>query len=221
MNAYLNEIMTGLTAKVFRTYHASSTVRSYLGRAKVKRDDPNWKKKNTAKHANLQAAIVCNHTKQAPKGWSKRMKRFRERQRLAKERIAKAQENLQNRQARLKELVAKQKMKLEQLQEKGKPIPRGKNRPYASSIATARRSLETAKQRLARAREAKEKLNAQITLSKNTRTWNLGTSLKAYIDPRIYRDWGHQIDYDWKDFYPTTLQRKFAWIDKDVDVTDS
>ena len=221
VNAYLNEIMSGLTAKVFRTYHASSTVRSYLGRVKVKRDDPNWKKKNVAKRANLQAAIVCNHTKQAPKGWSKRMKRFRERQRLANERINKAQENLQNRQARLKDLVAKQKTKLEQLQEKGKPIPRGKNRPYASSIATARRSLETAKQRLARAREAKEKLNAQVTLSKNTRTWNLGTSLKAYIDPRIYRDWGHQIDYDWKDFYPTTLQRKFAWIDKDVDTTDS
>ena len=221
VNAYLNEIMPGLTAKVFRTYHASSTVRSYLGRAKVKRADPNWKKKNTAKHANLQAAIVCNHTKQAPKGWSKRMKRFRERQRLANERISKAQENLQNRQARFKELVVKQKTKLEQLQEKGKPIPRGTNRPYASSIATARRSIETAKQRLTRAREAKEKLNAQITLSKNTRTWNLGTSLKAYIDPRIYRDWGRQIDYDWKDFYPTTLQRKFAWINKDVDTTDS
>lgn len=221
VNAYLNEIMPGLTAKVFRTYHASSTVRSYLGRAKVKRTDPNWKKKNTAKHANLQAAIVCNHTKQAPKGWSKRMKRFRERQRIANERITKAQEYLQNRHVRLKDLVAKQKTKLEQLQEKGKPIPRGKNRPYASSIATARRSLETAKQRLARAREAKEKLNAQITLSKNTRTWNLGTSLKAYIDPRIYRGWGRQIDYDWKDFYPKTLQRKFAWIDKGVNATDN
>jgi DNA topoisomerase-1 len=205
--------MSGLTAKVFRTYHASSTVRSYLGRAKVKREDPNWKKKNTAKQANLQAAIVCNHTKQTPKGWSNRMKRFRERQQRANERISKAQENLQKKQARLKELTTKQKTKLKQMGDEGQPIPRGKNRPYASSIATARRSVETAKQRLARAREAKDKLNAQISLSKKTKTWNLGTSLKSYIDPRIYRDWGRQIDYDWKDFYPTTLQRKFAWID--------
>lgn len=220
VNAYLNEIMKGLTAKVFRTYHASSTVRSHLGKERVKSKDPNWKKKNAAKRANLQAAIVCNHTKQEPKGWPKRIGRFRERKRSANERISKAEENLKARQVRLKDLVEKQKTKLEQLREKGKPIPRGKNRPYTSSIATARRSVETAKQRLARAREAKDKLNAQITLSQNTRTWNLGTSLKSYIDPRIYRDWGRQIDYDWKDFYPTALQRKFAWIDKDIDTSD-
>ncbi len=213
VNAYLNEIMPGLTAKVFRTYHASSTVRKYLSRAKVNVADPNWVKKNQAKRANLQAAIVCNHTKQAPKGWSNRMQRFRERQRRANERIAKAKDNLEKRQNRLKELVSKQKAKLNQLQQQGKPIPRGKNRPYTSSVASARKSVDTAKQRLSRAREAKDKLNAQIDIAKKTRTWNLGTSLKSYIDPRIYRDWGHQIDYDWKDFYPKTLQRKFAWID--------
>lgn len=213
VNAYLNEIMPGLTAKVFRTYHASSTVRRYLSRAKVGATDPNWVKKNHAKQANLQAAIVCNHTKQAPKGWSNRMQRFRERQQRANERIAKAKDNLEKRQNRLQELVSKQKAKLNEIQKQGKAIPRGKNRPYASSIASTRKSVETAKQRLSRARDAKDKLNAQIDIAKKTRTWNLGTSLKSYIDPRIYRDWGHQIDYDWKDFYPKTLQRKFAWID--------
>jgi DNA topoisomerase-1 len=215
INTYLNEIMPGLTAKVFRTYHASSAVRKYLSHAKVNAKYPNWLKKNHAKRANLQAAIVCNHTKQAPKGWSKRMQRFRERQQRTNERITKAKDNLEKRQNRLKELVSKQKAKLHQLQEQGKPIPRGKNRPYTSSIASARKSLDTAKQRLSRSREAKDKLTDQIDLAKKSRTWNLGTSLKSYIDPRIYRDWGHQIDYDWKDFYPKTLQRKFAWIDDD------
>lgn len=220
VNAFLNEIISGLTAKVFRTYHASSTVRTALSRSKVTPTDPNWVKKNVAKKANLQAAIVCNHTKQAPKGWSNRVKRFRERQRRANDRIHKAKDNLDARQARLKELVAKQSVKIEQLQTQGKAVPRGKNRPYASSITTARKSVETAKQRLLRAREAKDKLNAQIDLSKKTRTWNLGTSLKAYIDPRIYRDWSRQVDYDWKDFYPKTLQRKFAWIDIESDLSD-
>ncbi|MFX1300699.1 MAG: DNA topoisomerase I [Promethearchaeota archaeon] len=221
VNAYLNEIMSGLTAKVFRTYHASSTVRSSLGKARVKTEDPNWKKKNTAKRANLEAAIVCNHTKQEPKGWPKRMGRFRERKRRANERITKAEENLTNCQARLKDLTNRQKVRIEQLKEQGKPIPIGKKRPYASSISAAQKSIKTAKLRLTRAQEVKDKLNAEIALARNTRTWNLGTSLKSYIDPRIYRDWGRQIDYDWKDFYPTTLQRKFAWIDKDIDVTDS
>lgn len=217
VNAYLSEIMPGLTAKVFRTFHASSTVRTSLGHSKVKPDDPNWVKKNAAKQANLDAAIVCNHTKQAPKGWSKRLQRFRERQKKAKDRIEKAKENLVARQARLKELEVKQTAKLDELKAKGKSIPRGKNRPYASSIATARRSIEVAKERLARANEAKDKLKAQVDIAKKTRTWNLGTSLKSYIDPRIYRDWGHQVDYDWKDYYSKTLQRKFAWIDKEIE----
>ena len=215
VNAFLSEIMAGLTAKVFRTYHASSTVRRYLSQVKVSRNDPAWKKKNAAKRANLQAAIVCNHTKQVPKGWTARLKRFRERQQKAKDRLSKAKENLTNRQTRLKELITKQEEKLTQLQVQGKPIPRGKNRPYASSIAAARRSVETAKQRLARANDAKAKLKDQVALAKNTRTWNLGTSLKSYIDPRIYRDWGRLVDFDWKDYYPTTLQRKFAWVDQD------
>jgi DNA topoisomerase-1 len=215
VNAFLSEIMPGLTAKVFRTYHASRTVRRYLGQAKVSREDPDWKKKNAAKRANLQAAVVCNHTKQVPKGWTARLKRFRERQQLAKDRVSKAKENLTKRQTRLKELIVKQEEKFSQLRAQGKPIPRGTNRPYASSIAAARRSVETAKQRLARANDAKAKLKDQVELAKNTRTWNLGTSLKSYIDPRIYRDWGRLVDFDWKDYYPTTLQRKFAWVDQD------
>jgi DNA topoisomerase-1 len=212
--------MPGLTAKVFRTYHASSTVRTALSRSKIRSDHPNWAKKNAAKRANLEAAIVCNHTKQAPKGWNNRLQRFRERKKKANERITKAKQNLEARQSRIKELEIKQKEKLEQLKERGKPIPRGKNRPYASSIATARKSVETAKERLAKAKEAKNKLNGQIDIAKKTRTWNLGTSLKSYIDPRIYRDWGRQVDYDWKDFYSTTLQRKFAWIDKELEPSE-
>ncbi|MFX0068911.1 MAG: DNA topoisomerase I [Candidatus Hodarchaeota archaeon] len=215
VNAYLSEIMPGLTAKVFRTHHASGAVHTALNHSRVEPADPNWVKKNAAKRANLEAAIVCNHTKQVPKGWNTRLQRFRERQKKANERISKAKRNLEDRQARLKELEAKQQAKMDQLKEKGAPIPRGKNRPYAGSIETARRSVETAKERIARAKEAKAKLNAQIDISKKTRTWNLGTSLKSYIDPRIYRDWGHQVEYDWKDFYSKTLQRKFAWIDKE------
>ncbi len=221
VNAFLSEIMPGLTAKVFRTYHASSTVRNYLVRCKIKPEDSNWLKKYHAKEANLRAAIVCNHTKQEPKGWSKRAKRFRERQRRGQERIATAQANLVARQARLKELSAKQKAKLEQLTGQGKPLPHGKNKPFASSIASTRRSVEVAKQRLARAKESQAKANAQIQIAKKTRTWNLGTSLKSYIDPRIYRDWGQKVEFDWRDFYPSTLQRKFTWIDKELDESGS
>lgn len=215
VNAFLSEIMPGLTAKVFRTYHASITVRTVLAKARVTPENPDYMKNYHAKLANLQAAIVCNHTKQVPKGWTKRLERFRQRRHRVDERIDKAQENLEKRQARLKELLAKQKTAMERAKEHGKPIPRGRKRPYASSIKAARRSIETAKNRLAKAKIARDKLKTQISISKQTRTWNLGTSLKSYIDPRIYRDWGRRVQYDWKQYYPTALRRKFAWIDKE------
>ena len=48
-----------------------------------------------------------------------------------------------------------------------------------------------------------------------TRDYNLGTSMKSYIDPRIYYDWGRKVDYDWKSYYSKTLQKKFSWVDPD------
>jgi DNA topoisomerase-1 len=57
-------------------------------------------------------------------------------------------------------------------------------------------------------------LSMRIKLLKATRDYNLGTSLRSYIDPRTYKQWGRKVDYDWKNYYSKTLQRKFAWVDK-------
>jgi len=43
--------------------------------------------------------------------------------------------------------------------------------------------------------------------------WNLGTSLKNYIDPRVAVDFCQKVNYDWHAFYPKTLVTKFAWAD--------
>ena len=222
INTFLSEAMKGLTAKVFRTYHASSTVRAYLKGVKVTAEDPNYLKKYHAKTANLQAAILCNHTKQLSKGWKARKERFRERLSKADERIAKAKANLEKKKKRLKELLAKQQVSIEKARARGKTIPRDpEKRPHGRSIESARRGIETAKARLQKAKAAKDKLKSEVTIAEKTRTWNLGTSLKSYIDPRIYRDWGHRVDYDWKLHYPKTLQRKFAWVDEESSSSES
>nr|MDO8135416.1 LAGLIDADG family homing endonuclease [Candidatus Njordarchaeum guaymaensis] len=152
---FLGEVLQGLTAKVFRTYHASLVVREYLAKANVTSDDATIKKKQAATIANLQAAIECNHKKQLPKNWDER--------------------------------VTKQKERLEAV--------RAKNTQKAKE----------------RARELKIK----IELMEKTGNYNLRTSLKSYIDPRVYYDWGKKVDYDWKLYYPTALQRKFSWVEKD------
>ena len=48
---------------------------------------------------------------------------------------------------------------------------------------------------------------------KKTKGHNLNTSLKSYIDPRIFYEWGKDIGFDWKLYYPKALQRKFSWVD--------
>ena len=66
-----------------------------------------------------------------------------------------------------------------------------------------------------RDKAAIEKQRLRIEIQKETRDYNLATSLKSYIDPRIYYKWGKQVDYDWKRYYPKTLQKKFSWVETD------
>lgn len=150
---FLDEVMPGLTAKVFRTYHASKVVKEFLAKIPVKTDDAKYVKKSTATLANLQAAIVCNHKRKPPKNWTESLRKKRE---------------------RLRKL-------------------RGK--------------------RTKRAGEAAKALSLRIKVMRMVRDYNLGTSLKSYIDPRIYYRWSKKVDYDWKLYYPKALRRKFSWVE--------
>ena len=58
-----------------------------------------------------------------------------------------------------------------------------------------------------------ERFEMQLKLQKETRDYNLGTSLRNYIDPRVIAAWLMYVDLDWKKIYTTTLQRKFRWVE--------
>ena len=59
-----------------------------------------------------------------------------------------------------------------------------------------------------------QKLEFQLRLQKETRDYNLGTSLRNYIDPRVFKSWCDYVDLDWTKIYTSTLQRKFKWIEQ-------
>ena len=59
-----------------------------------------------------------------------------------------------------------------------------------------------------------QKLEFQLRLQKETRDYNLGTSLRNYIDPRVFKSWCEYVDLDWTKIYTSTLQRKFKWIEQ-------
>jgi len=61
--------------------------------------------------------------------------------------------------------------------------------------------------------EATQELELKIETLKSTRDYNLGTSLRSYIDPRLYYRWGNKVNFNWKSYYSKTLQRKFSWVE--------
>jgi len=71
----------------------------------------------------------------------------------------------------------------------------------------------TSKQREKRQERVKE-LQMRIRLRKETRDYNLNTSLKSYIDPRVYYRWGQKVGFDWRNYYSKTLQKKFTWVEE-------
>jgi DNA topoisomerase-1 len=60
-----------------------------------------------------------------------------------------------------------------------------------------------------------EKAKLELELTKLTREYNLGTSLKSYIDPQAYVKWAKKVKFDIIKFYPTTLRNKFSWALQD------
>lgn len=72
LNKYLNSLMEGLTAKVFRTYNASNTLQEKLNEySKDGMSDP--EKILAYNRANRQVALLCNHQRAVPKTFDKQM----------------------------------------------------------------------------------------------------------------------------------------------------
>jgi len=146
------------------------------------------------------------------------------------ERLAKQQENLKQEKAKLQAY----RRQLDKKKEEGRSVKGLERRISSKREAIARinkrirdmkakhkgqmkKHLKSLENRKNRDNASIEKLKLQIEAQQETRDYNLGTSLKSYIDPRIYYDWGRQVDYDWKKYYPKTLHKKFSWVESDID----
>ncbi len=77
VNQYLSSIVAGLSAKVFRTYHATAKAKEVLASRDMRSAD-DLDKLYHAKEANLQAAIFCNHQRTPPKTWEESLRKKRE-----------------------------------------------------------------------------------------------------------------------------------------------
>ena len=76
MNKHLNDLMDGLTAKVFRTYNASYTLQDQL-KALTKEDMTVAEKILAYNRANRAVAVLCNHQRAVPKTHEKSMENLK------------------------------------------------------------------------------------------------------------------------------------------------
>lgn len=266
VNRFLGSVMPGLTAKVFRTYHATTTVKNYLGDHSKLNGASTFGKEYIARRANLEAAITCNHKRTPPKTWEESLARREEaleKLRAEKPDLDKLDELISARESALAKLIEnmskfeveaseklkqkedalasldskpapesshaaaalnKRKQKARRLRRELKRATAKKSKQFKARLEKARESLQKArdarKHAMTQYRERLEKSERLLDLAKRTRDYNLNTSLKNYIDPRVYKLWGERVGYDWTRLYTKTLQRKFNWAKEQVDQQD-
>ena len=192
VNSYYSTIVNGLTAKVFRTYLASSVVSKYLRNHDNIKSESNMKKLFHAKLANLNAAKMCNHKRTIPKNFDQTLQKKKDTlHNIEKAKPwKKSEESLKKTQNKITKTEKQKEMQKKQIK-KIKTVIKKKKANHVERI---------------------EKLQLQIDLTQKTRDYNLGTSLRNYIDPRIFKTWTDEIGAEWEKLYTSALQKKFLWV---------
>ena len=192
VNEYYKTVVKGLTAKVFRTFSASTVVSKYLNENGDVKKGSQMKKLYHAKLANLEAAIMCNHKRTIPKTFEQSLQKKRDTLKTAE----KATPWKKNEEALKKAESTKTKTDAQEKKRKER-------------ITKIKGMIKKSK---AKQKERVEKLRLQLDLTEKTRDYNLGTSLRNYIDPRIFKSWTDEVTADWEKLYTAALQKKFLWV---------
>ena len=192
VNEYYKTVVNGLTAKVFRTFSASTVVSKYLNENGDVKKGSQMEKLYHAKLANLEAAIMCNHKRTIPKTFEQSLQKKRDTLKTAE----KATPWKKNEEALKKAETTKTKTDAQEKKRKER---------ITKIKGMIRKSKAKQKERI-------EKLRLQLDLTEKTRDYNLGTSLRNYIDPRIFKSWTDEVTADWEKLYTAALQKKFLWV---------
>ncbi|XP_055489545.1 DNA topoisomerase 1-like isoform X4 [Leucoraja erinacea] len=182
LNKHLQELMEGLSAKVFRTYNASITLQEQLEDL-TNPDDSVAEKILSYNRANRAVAILCNHQRAPPKTFEKSMKNIQAKIDAKIEQIAAAQKDLK---IAKKDCKEKKDEKSEQMVEKKKKL------------------IEKLEEQL-------KKLEVQATDREENKQIALGTSKLNYLDPRITVAWCKKWGIPIEKIYNKMQRDKFAW----------
>uniref|UniRef100_A0A0K2TK98 DNA topoisomerase I n=1 Tax=Lepeophtheirus salmonis TaxID=72036 RepID=A0A0K2TK98_LEPSM len=182
LNEYLNSLMKGLTAKVFRTFNASFTLQDQLEEL-TEADDNVPAKMLSYNRANRKVAILCNHQRAAPKTHDKSMQNLQDKIKAKREAVEKAEKDLKQ-----------------------------AKKAYKNGGSTSEKVvMDKKKKALERTVEQLDKLETQAVDKEENKTIALGTSKLNYLDPRISVAWSKKFDVPIEKVYNKTQRDKFRW----------
>lgn len=182
VNKHLQDLMDGLTAKVFRTYNASITLQEQL-KALTNEDDNVAAKILSYNRANRAVALLCNHQRALPKTYEKSMQTLQAKIDAKKEQLSEAKKELKKAKAELKE----------------------------KDDEKSRKEVDKKKKLRERLEEQLMKLKLQATDKEENKQIALGTSKLNYLDPRISVAWCKKFGVPIEKIYNKTQRDKFAW----------
>ncbi|KAG9474918.1 hypothetical protein GDO78_003402 [Eleutherodactylus coqui] len=182
LNKYLQSLMEGLTAKVFRTYNASVTLQEQLQEL-TDPEDTAPGKILSYNRANRAVAILCNHQRAPPKTFDQSMANLRSKIEAKKEQISLAKKELKEAKKEAKENDSEKLAKV----------------------------VESKKKAVMRAEEQLLKLEVQATDREENKQIALSTSKLNYLDPRISVAWCKKWDVSLEKIYNKTYRDKFTW----------
>ncbi|KAM6977812.1 DNA topoisomerase 1 [Aplochiton taeniatus] len=182
LNKHLQELMEGLTAKVFRTYNASITLQQQL-KELTNPDESIPGKLLSYNRANRAVAILCNHQRAPPKTFEKSMQNL--------------QTKIEDKEAQLS--TARKQLKSAKAEHKGSRDDRSK------------KAVELKRKAVQRIEEQLMKLQMQATDREENKQIALGTSKLNYLDPRISVAWCKKWEVPVEKIFNKTQREKFAW----------
>lgn len=196
LNDYLSGLMENLTAKVFRTYNASSTLDNELNDDSPDTDSTIDEKYKFYTEANKKVAILCNHQKTVSKDFDVKLQRNQDK-------ITEMEEYLQE----LREHLA--------LIKKGKKGLKSQEEIPENSLAKLKKrfplTVDAIKVMITKMSDRVNSEKLKLEEKTETKNVSLGTSKINYNDPRITVSWCKRYNVPIEKVFSKELRAKFTW----------
>ena len=176
LNAHLQSLMPGLTAKVFRTYNASITLEKQLPPT-IPHETPKAEQVQIYNNANREVSILCNHQRSVPKGFAASFEKLTETLKQKKRQLKELRKHLKL--IRNGQEVPTLKKNYESPEEKKKH----------SHLFSRQPSEEQLRKRIASYKKSVTNQETTVKTKNDNKAVSLNTAKINYMDPRVTVAW--------------------------------